>query len=203
MTRAHAASLEGEPAQSLALDSATSTDLTHGRFAMWLVLAGEAVIFGGLIAAYVLYRMGHPEWGAHAAHTISSAGAVNTFVLLTSSYLVVLAHEAAHDGDRARAAQLLWVTVLCGLGFLAVKSYEYSHELAAGFTPVTNLFWSFYYLLTGLHGLHVVAGMVAMGIIARNTRRGGPAAQVEYVGMYWHLVDVVWIFLFPLLYLAS
>ena len=192
----HAATADGHA-------PATSTELTHGRFAMWLVLAGEAVIFGGLIAAYVLYRVGRPEWGEHAAHTVNAAGGLNTFILLTSSYLVVLAHKAAHKGDGATAARYLWFAVLCGLGFLGVKTYEYSHEIAAGLTPVTNLFWSFYYLMTGLHGLHVVAGMVAMGIIARNTARGGPGSHVDYVGMYWHLVDIVWIFLFPLLYLAS
>jgi heme/copper-type cytochrome/quinol oxidase subunit 3 len=173
------------------------------RMAMWFVLASEVAIFGGLIACYVLMRSHHAEWGADAAHTIDLAGAINTVVLLTSSFSVVLAHQAAHHGQHAKAARLLGLTVLFGLTFLGIKSYEYSHEIAAGYTPVTNVFWSFYYLMTGLHAGHVVAGMIAISIVAWQVRRGQNAHRVEYVGMYWHLVDIVWIFLFPLLYMAS
>ncbi|RMH38828.1 MAG: cytochrome oxidase subunit III [Deltaproteobacteria bacterium] len=171
--------------------------------AMWWVLAGEAVIFGGLIASYLLLRMRHSEWSAYASHTVEWAGIVNTSVLLTSSYLVVLAHHAAHQGDYKKASRWLGITVLCGLVFLCIKSYEYSHEIAHGFTPTANLFWSFYFAMTGLHGLHVIAGMIALGWVALRVRKGENPQRVEYAGMYWHLVDIVWIFLFPLLYLSS
>lgn len=180
-----------------------ATEVPTGRMGMWWFLASEVAIFGGLIVTYVLYRLGRPEWGAYASHTVNAAGAVNTLVLLTSSYLVVLAHRAAHSRQFQRSARMLGFTVLLGLVFLAIKTYEYSHEIHAGFTPVTNLFWSFYYLMTGLHALHVIGGMAALAWVGWAVRRGEHPARVEYAGMYWHLVDIVWIFLFPLLYLAS
>ena len=182
---------------------ATSTEMLHGRMGMWVLLAGEVLIFGGLITTYVLLRLAHPEWSESASHTVNAAGAFNTFVLLTSSYWVVLAHQAAEEGQAKRASKLLWYTVACGLVFLGVKAYEYSHEISAGFLPATNLFWSFYYFMTALHGLHVVAGMAVMAWVASSAKTAESPRRVEYVGMYWHLVDIVWIFLFPLLYLAS
>ncbi len=170
---------------------------------MWWFLASEVAIFGGLVVTYVLMRLRHPEWGEYASNTVNAAGAINTVVLLTSSFVVVLAHIAAHDRRHKAAAKYLWLTVGFGLVFLAIKAWEYHHEITAGFTPVTNLFWSFYFLMTGLHAAHVVAGMVAIGVVARGVARGENTHRAEYVGMYWHLVDIVWIFLFPLLYLAS
>jgi heme/copper-type cytochrome/quinol oxidase subunit 3 len=181
----------------------SSTGLPTGRLAMWWFLASEIAIFGGAVACYILYRMHHPEWGTHAAHTLNTAGAINTIVLLSSSLSAVLAHSAAERGDSQRAARMLWLTIAGGIVFLCIKAYEYTHEISAGLTPVTNLFWSFYYLLTGLHALHVVAGMVAIGIVARQAGRGQKLHRVENVAIYWHFVDVVWIFLFPLLYIAS
>ncbi len=180
-----------------------STTVPTGRMGMWWFLASEVLIFGGLITTYVLYRLRHPEWGSEAAHTITAAGAVNTMVLLTSSLTVVLAHEAASRGDFKKTSRLLFVTVGGGLVFLCIKAFEYTHEIHGGYTPVTNLFWSFYYFMTALHGLHVVGGMAAITVVALKIRTVQEAAWVENVGLYWHLVDIVWIFLFPLLYLAS
>jgi heme/copper-type cytochrome/quinol oxidase subunit 3 len=180
-----------------------ATEVPTGRLGLWWFLASELVIFGGLITSYVLLRWRHPEWGAEAAHTLNAAGAFNTLVLLSSSLTVVLAHEAVAHGDLPRAARHLGVTLLGGLVFLCVKAFEYSHEVAEGFTPLTSLFWSYYYGMTGLHALHVIGGMIAIGVVALGVRRGRHAQRVEYVGLYWHFVDVVWIFLFPLLYLAS
>jgi heme/copper-type cytochrome/quinol oxidase subunit 3 len=180
-----------------------ATEVPTGRLGIWWFLASEIVIFGGLIACYLLFRWRHPEWGAHAHHTVNAAGAFNTMVLLTSSLTVVLAHAAVTRGDLQTAARNLGYTLLGGGIFLVVKAYEYTHEIQSGFTPVTNLFWSFYYGMTGLHALHVFGGMVAMTIVLFAVRKGRDAQRVEYVGMYWHFVDVVWIFLFPLLYLTS
>jgi heme/copper-type cytochrome/quinol oxidase subunit 3 len=190
-------------ASSLAATEYASTSVPTGRLAIWWFLASEIAIFGGALACYVLYRMGHPEWGAEAAHTLTSAGAINTVVLLSSSLSAVLAHSAAGRGDSKRAARMLWLTVLGGVCFLGIKAFEYTHEIGAGLTPVTGLFWSFYYLLTGLHALHVVGGMVAIAIVARRAARGQNLHWVENAALYWHFVDVVWIFLFPLLYIAS
>jgi len=180
-----------------------ATEVPTGRLGMWWFLASEVVIFGGLIVTYLLYRWVHPEWGLHASNTINAAGAFNTIVLLTSSLTVVKAHEAVEHGENERAARLLGYTLIGGLIFLCVKAYEYYHEIHEGFTPVTNLFWSYYYGMTGLHALHVVGGMVAIFVVMMALRRGQNEHRVEYVGIYWHFVDVVWIFLFPLLYLAS
>jgi heme/copper-type cytochrome/quinol oxidase subunit 3 len=138
-----------------------------------------------------------------AAHTINLAGAFNTLVLLTSSLTMVLAHAAVERRDLPGAARNLGFTLLGGGIFMAVKAYEYSHEILAGFVPAKSLFWSFYYTMTGLHALHVLGGMVAIAIILAAIRRGREPQRVEYVGIYWHFVDIVWIFLFPLLYLAS
>jgi heme/copper-type cytochrome/quinol oxidase subunit 3 len=180
-----------------------ATEVPTGRLGIWWFLASEIVIFGGLIATYLLYRWHHPEWGAEAHHTINAAGAFNTLVLLTSSLTVVLAHASVSRGDLPRAARMLTFTIIGGAIFMLVKGYEYTHEIQAGFTPVTNLFWSYYYVMTGLHAAHVLGGMVAMVIVVMALRKGQNPQRVEYVGMYWHFVDIVWIFLFPLLYLAS
>jgi heme/copper-type cytochrome/quinol oxidase subunit 3 len=115
----------------------------------------------------------------------------------------VLAHQAADRRDGARAARLLIFTVLGGATFLVVKAFEWTHEIEAGFTISSNLFWSFYYTAAGLHGAHVIAGMVMMLFVAAAARRGEHLHRVENVGIYWHFVDIVWIFLFPLLYIAK
>jgi heme/copper-type cytochrome/quinol oxidase subunit 3 len=181
----------------------TSTGLPTGRVAMWWFLASEVAIFGGLIASYVLCRVGHPDWGLEASHTLNYAGAINTVILLSSSLSAVLAHSAAARGELMRASNLMFATVTGGIGFLCVKSFEYAHEIGEGFTPMASTFWSFYFLMTGLHALHVIAGMTALTIVAVNVRKGKLVEGVEYAGMYWHLVDLIWIFLFPLLYIAS
>lgn len=180
-----------------------STPVPYGRVAMWWFLASEIAIFGGLITVYIMNRLVHPEWGAEAHHTVQAAGALNTMVLLTSSLSAVLAHDRAHLGDGVGAAKRIYFTLLGGLVFLCVKAFEYTHEIGEGFTPLKSTFWAFYFLMTGLHALHVVGGMTALFVVAQGAKRGKNLQRVEYAGMYWHLVDIVWIFLFPLLYIAS
>jgi heme/copper-type cytochrome/quinol oxidase subunit 3 len=179
------------------------TGIPTGRLGIWWFMASEVVVFGGLITCYLLMRWRHPEWGAEAAHTLTGAGALNTLVLLTSSLTMVLAHAAIEAGRPAVAVRNLSWTLLGGLIFLVVKAYEYTHEIGAGLVPARSLFWSFYYTMTGLHALHVIGGLVAIAIVLLAVRRGREMQRVEYVGIYWHFVDIVWIFLFPLLYLAS
>lgn len=181
----------------------SATGIPTGRLAVWWVIASEIVIFGGLLASYIIHRIGHPEWGGYAAHTNTIAGAFNTLILLTSSLSAVLAHQAAENGDGKKAARLLRLTALGGCCFLTVKAFEWSHEIHAGFTLTTNSFWTFYYTAAGLHALHVLAGIVIMLVIAASARRGRELQRVELIGIYWHFVDVVWIFLFPLLYIAK
>jgi heme/copper-type cytochrome/quinol oxidase subunit 3 len=181
----------------------SATGIPTGRLAVWWVLASEIVIFGGLLASYIMHRIGHPEWAGYAAHTNTWAGALNTFVLLTSSLSAVIAHSSAEKGDGPRAAKFLMFTIGGGLVFLTVKSIEWTFEISHGYTITTNTFWSFYYTAAGLHAAHVIAGMVLMGWVASYARRNRELQRVELVGIYWHFVDVVWIFLFPLLYIAK
>jgi cytochrome c oxidase subunit III len=178
-------------------------EVPTGRLAIWWVLASEIVIFGGLLGAYIMHRIGHPSWAGQAIHTNVYAGGINTFVLLTSSLSAVLAHQAAERGDGPRAARFLRLTSLGAVIFLIVKSIEWTHEIREGFTITSNLFWSFYYTAAGLHAMHVIAGMVIMLIIAADAAKNRELARVEYIGIYWHFVDIVWIFLFPLLYIAK
>jgi heme/copper-type cytochrome/quinol oxidase subunit 3 len=180
-----------------------ATGVPVGRLAMWWLLASEIVIFGGLLVSYIMHRIGHPEWAAEAAHTNTVAGAINTVVLLTSSLSAVLAHQAAQTGDGKRAAKFLWLTILGACTFLVVKSFEWTHEIKEGFVLTRSGFWSFYYCAAGLHGLHVIAGSIAMGFVAVDAAKGKELQRVEYAGIYWHFVDVVWVFLFPLLYIAK
>ena len=178
-------------------------DVPTGRLGVWWVLASEIVIFGGLLGAYIMHRIGHPSWADQAIHTNIWAGGFNTFVLLSSSLSAVLAHQAAERGDGRRAANLLLVTVGGGGVFLIVKAFEWTHEIQAGFTITSNLFWSFYYTAAGLHAMHVIAGMMVMLIVSAAARRHEHLHRVENIGIYWHFVDIVWIFLFPLLYIAK
>jgi heme/copper-type cytochrome/quinol oxidase subunit 3 len=150
-----------------------------------------------------MHRLGHPEWGDQASHTNTMAGAFNTFVLLTSSLSAVLAHQAAEHKDGKKAAKFLYLTVLGGLVFLLVKSVEWTTEIKAGFTITSATFWSFYYTAAGIHGVHVIVGMIIMLFVAADAAKGRDLQRVENVGLYWHFVDIVWIFLFPLLYIAK
>ena len=174
-----------------------------GRLAVWWVLASEIVIFGGLLGVYIMQRLRHDAWADQAAVTNTWAGAFNTLVLLTSSLSAVLAHQAAERHDGPRAAKLLRLTALGGATFLVVKAFEWTHEIQEGYTITSNLFWSFYYTAAGLHAAHVIAGMIIMLIVSRTAARNEELHRVENIGIYWHFVDLVWIFLFPLLYIAK
>jgi heme/copper-type cytochrome/quinol oxidase subunit 3 len=181
----------------------SATGIPTGRLAIWWVLASEVVIFGGLLGSYLMHRLGHPEWAAAAAHTNTWIGAFNTFVLLTSSFTAVLAHQAAEKGDGKTAAKYLMLTVGGALTFAGVKAVEWTIEITHGYTITANTFWSFYYTAAGLHAAHVIAGAIIMTFIAADAFRGRELQRVELIGIYWHFVDVVWIFLFPLLYIAK
>ncbi len=181
----------------------SAAGLPTGRLAIWWLLASEIVIFGGILASYLMHRLGHPEWHEYAAVTDWRIGAFNTFVLLTSSLSAVLAHQAAEEGNGKKAAKLLYFTCLGGLTFLIVKSFEWYTEISHGYTITANGFWQFYYTAAGVHASHVIAGMIAMLFVAADAAKGKELQRVELVGIYWHFVDIVWIFLFPLLYIAK
>ena len=177
--------------------------IAAGKVGVWWFLASEIMVFGGLITSYIVFRLGGPGW-AEASHHLSMPLAVtNTFVLLTSSFTVVQAFVAAERGDPRALRRHLGLTILGGLIFLGIKAVEYTTEIRAGFTPGAGIFWSFYYTMTGLHALHVLGGIVVNGVVLATEGVGVKHPhRVELAGLYWHFVDVVWIFLFPLLYLV-
>lgn len=183
------------------------TGLTNGKIAIWLFLASEVMLFGSLFAAYIMLRVGAPSW-PHGAQFLSiPLATTNTVVLISSSITMVLAWASLVRRDFGRFRLYQGITILCGLGFLVIKYFEYSAKFHHGWLPGTNTFLAIYFTLTGLHGLHVVGGM---GV---NAWLWGPGSalwktdpqhftnRVENAGLFWHLVDLVWIFLFPVLYL--
>ena len=180
----------------------SAAGIATGKLAVWWILVSEIFIFGGLLASYIMHRLAHDAWANEAAHTNLIAGSINTLVLLTSSLSAVLAHKAAEEGDGPKAARLLGLTMLGGLAFVLIKSFEWSVEIANGYTMLSSTFWSFYYTAAGLHACHVIGGVVIMGFVAQAANKGRELHRVELIGIYWHFVDVIWIFLFPLLYIA-
>ena len=181
----------------------SATGIPTGKLAVWWVIGSEIVIFGGLLASYIMHRLGHPEWAEYASHTNPWFGGLNTFVLLTSSLCAVLAHHSAEQGDGKKAARWLYATCFGGLIFVCIKAVEWTTEIRHGYTITTNGFWQFYYTAAGLHAMHVIAGCIIMLIIANSARKNLELHRVELIGIYWHFVDIVWIFLFPLLYIAK
>jgi cytochrome c oxidase subunit 3 len=197
-----------------------SQQFEASKIGMWLFLVTELLMFGGLFVGYGIMHSRHPEAFMAAHHHLDrTMGAVNTVVLLISSFTMVMGVWAAQKGDRKKLILFLTLTLLLAGCFLVVKYFEYSHKFHDGLLPgrfYTHqgdtvpgqfLFFSFYFMMTGLHGLHVVLGMGAMTWLLVRAVKGhftsdyyGP---VDMVGLYWHLVDLIWIYLFPLMYLLS
>jgi heme/copper-type cytochrome/quinol oxidase subunit 3 len=181
----------------------SATGILTAKLAVWWLLASEVVIFGGVLASYIMHRIGHPEWANYASHTNPWFGGINTLVLLTSSLTAVLGHREAQLGNGRGAARYLGLTILGALTFLGIKAVEWTSEITHGYTITANPFWSFYYTAAGIHACHVIAGAILMGWVALSALRNEDLHRVELVGIYWHFVDLVWIFLFPLLYIAK
>jgi heme/copper-type cytochrome/quinol oxidase subunit 3 len=150
-----------------------------------------------------MLRIHHDSWSHEAAHTNTLAGSINTFILLTSSLFIVLGHRAAEMKDGKKAFKYMWLTILGALGFLVVKSIEWTGEIMQGETIFKSLFWAFYYTAAGIHAVHIIVGAIIMAIISFDVRQNKNLQRVEIIGLYWHFVDIVWIFLFPLLYIAK
>jgi cytochrome c oxidase subunit III len=188
------------------------------RLGMWLFLATEVLLFAGLFLGYTVYRHFYHTAFHEASRTLDLIlGATNTVVLITSSLFVAVGYWAIKVGKNKLGALMLVFTILCALGFLAIKAVEYNHKFEEGALPgqfyhfheVTapgaNLYFTIYFLTTGLHAFHVIVGMSVLIWILIRVWKGhfSPAyyVPVELGALYWHLVDLVWIFLFPLLYL--
>ena len=183
------------------------TGLTSPKLGIWLFLASEVMLFGSLFSAYVLLRTGAPSWPDQAETLNVPLAALNTVILISSSVTMVLAWAAAAGGKLPRYRLFMGLTLLGGALFLVVKTVEYGEKFSHDLYPSTNNFLALYFTLTGLHAIHVIAGMVVNAYLL------GPGVRmwakdhlrftnrVEIAGIYWHFVDVVWIFLFPVLYL--
>lgn len=184
---------------------------------MWVFLGTEVLFFGGLIAAYVVYRAAYPGAFADASRTLDIvAGTVMTLVLLGSSLTMALAVHSSHLGRRKMLALFLVLTILLGLAFLGIKGNEYFHKWEDHHIPGPGFVWTgpdsravqlfvyFYFALTGLHALHMVIGIGIMTwLLVWNGLGRTKNYTIEVSGLYWHFVDIVWIFLFPLLYLVD
>jgi cytochrome c oxidase subunit 3 len=187
---------------------------------MWLFLVTEVLFFGGLFFAYLIYRMWYFDAFAEASRDLDiTLGGFNTVVLILSSLTMALGVRAAQTNERRNTVFWLVLTILLGLVFLVVKGFEYQHKFEVGHVPGPNfhsdsvwaaqeqIFFSLYFTMTGLHALHMVIGVVMMSIITWMAYKGRFDSTyytpVEMAGLYWHFVDLVWIYLFPLLYLVE
>jgi cytochrome c oxidase subunit 3 len=189
---------------------------------MWLFLATEVMFFGGLFLAYAIFRSSYPEAFASASLTMDEIlGTINTAVLLTSSLTMALAVRAAQESRRQWLIGHLLATTALGAVFLGVKAYEYHHKYVEHHIPFLGLefqwpsdqyigataFYNLYFVMTGLHAFHMIIGLVILLLLAFMAWRGGLLAErstvVHNVGLYWHFVDLVWVFLFPFFYLIG
>jgi cytochrome c oxidase subunit 3 len=190
------------------------------KLGMWIFLVTEILLFSGLFVFYAVFRAWNPDMFINAHRFLDvRLGALNTIVLISSSLTVALAIRSLQLNDQKNAGRLLLTTILLASVFLVVKYFEYSHKIHLGLLPGkyfsfqgiegTNphVFFSVYFVITGLHGLHVIAGMLVISWVLLRTWQGEFSSEyytpVENAGLYWHLVDLIWIFVFPLLYLVG
>ena len=181
------------------------TGLTNGKLGIWLFLASEVMLFGALFSTYIILRMGASEWPHGELNVV--LGTINTIILIGSSVTMVMAWASLKLNDWSKHRLYLIATFVLAAVFLVNKYFEYAAHYATGELPSKSTFLAIYFTLTGLHGIHILGGMVVMGYFI------GPGAKlwkknpeqfanrIEATGLYWHFVDLVWIFLFPVLYL--
>lgn len=193
-------------------------DDVGSRMGMWLFLFTELILFGGMFLLYSVYRFQYPDEFHLAAKELNTImGAFNTAVLLTSSLTMVLAIIAIQRDQKALSILMQMITIFLALFFLVNKYFEWTAKFHHGIYPGSEqllskssgeiLFFGLYYVMTGLHGVHVIVGMFLIAVMTRMTRRDiitkDSYVRLENAGLYWHLVDIIWIFLFPLFYLIT
>lgn len=191
-------------------------DDVGSKIGMWLFLFTELILFGGMFIVYAVYRFKHPEEFHLAAKELDTfVGTVNTIILLTSSLTVAMSITAIQQDRKRLSIMLVGMTILLAIAFLVNKYFEWSHKFTLGLYPQSPellkkpqgeiLYFGLYYVMTGLHALHVIIGMIVltfmMVFIARGSINRDSFVKLEAGGLYWHLVDIIWIFLFPLFYL--
>jgi len=188
------------------------TGIANPKFGIWLFLASEVMLFGALFSTYVLLRTGgSPDWPKHGSDVLNVwLAMLNTFILITSSVTMVMAWASCKMDDLGGFRKYMGATILLALGFMVVKAFEYGSKFhhEPPIQPATSTFFATYFTLTGLHGLHVLGGIIVNTYLLLISGRWfhGPRKEmftnrIECAGLYWHFVDLVWIFLFPVLYL--
>jgi cytochrome c oxidase subunit III len=184
------------------------TGLYNAKFGIWLFLASEVMLFGSLISSYIILRTGSAFWPAGSAILNVPLATINTMILICSSITVVFAWASLKENKIGKFRLYMLLTILSGVAFLGVKAFEYSVKFHHHLFPSTSTFLGIYFTLTGIHGLHLVGGVLVnsyMLITSGKKFSENPARftnRIEIAGLYWHFVDLVWIFLFPLLYLS-
>ena len=179
-----------------------------GDLALWIFILAELLVFGVFFAAYAFTRLNHVElFNTYQANLNRDAALINTLALLTSSYFVMRGVVAAREDNGSSCARWIWAAVAMGGVFLVVKSIEYAHHFGQGISLSTNTFYMFYLSLTFFHFMHVILGMVILIAVALKAARGGYSSSdhtgVDSGASYWHMVDLVWLILFPLVYVMQ
>ena len=183
------------------------TGLYNAKLGVWLFLASEVMLFGALFSTYILLRTAAVEWPQGSEILDVPIAFFNTLVLIASSVTMVMSWASLKMGDVGKFRLYMALTILCALIFLAVKAYEYGAKFSHHHYPSDSTFLAIYFTLTGLHGLHIIGGVIVNGYLwgpGLKMWKSAPdrfANRVEVAGLYWHFVDLVWIFLFPVLYL--
>ncbi len=185
------------------------TGLYNGKFGLWLFLASEVMLFGALFSTYIFLRTAAPVWPPQDPHLNVVLGMVNTFVLIASSVTMVFCWAMLKMNKFDAFKKYLSFTILLALTFMVIKGFEYGGKFSHHHYPSGNTFLAIYFVLTGLHGLHVIGGVVVLSYFlgpGKKMFQTEPERfinRIEITGLYWHFVDLVWIFLFPVLYLLS
>ena len=186
------------------------TGLINSKLGIWIFLASEIMLFGGLFSAYIFLRLAAPpgdfeRWAAELSVPLAT---VNTLVLISSSVSMVMAWASLKLKDFPKYKMYMGITLLCSFIFLVIKYFEYTSKFSHHIYPSSSTFMAIYFTLTGLHGIHIIGGMIVMiyfwlpiGAKMWDSRPELFTNRVEVLGLYWHFVDLVWIFLFPVLYL--
>lgn len=184
------------------------TGLYNGKLGMWLFLSSEVMLFGGMFSAYVFLRTGATDWPRGADVLNVPLATLNTILLITSSMTMVMSWLALKMNDFGRFRRFIGITVLLGTAFLAIKGYEYFDKFQHEHYPSTSVFYAIYFALTGLHILHLLGGILVClwhGLFGKhfwNTQPERFTNRIEVTGLYWHFVDLIWIIMFPTLYLS-
>ena len=190
------------------VDERPDTGLTNVKLGIWLFLASEVMLFGALISTYILLRINAVEWPAGADSLSTPIGTFNTVVLIASSITMVFCYAALKQDDLSGYKRYMGITIGLSVLFLAVKSYEYLDKFSHGDYPSVSTYFAIYFTMTGLHALHIIGGVVVNGYFLGpgsalwHTNKQQFINRIEAAGLYWHFVDLVWIFLFPVLYLT-